>query len=179
MGTLTATNAITLGGTTWMKLNRASSPNADKLVSSLSTITYGGTLLVTNIGAALQVGDTFDLFDGAGLGAATFATLQLPNYITWNTSNLGVNGTLSVTGFLPGPTISSIANDGVNVTIAAGGGAANGPYTLLSSTNVALPLGSWTTVTTGNFDGTGAINPPLTVPVDPAAPQQFYLLQVQ
>ena len=179
LGTLTATNAITLGGTTWMKLNRASTPNADKLVSSLSTITYGGTLLVTNIGAALQVGDTFDLFDGAGLGAATFATLQLPNYITWNTSNLGVNGTLSVTGFLPGPTISSIANDGVNVTIAAGGGAANGPYTLLSSTNVALPISSWTTVTTGTFDGTGALNPPLTVPVDPAAKQQFYLLQVQ
>lgn len=179
LGTLTATNAITLGGTTWMKLNRASSPNSDRLVSSLSTITYGGTLLVTNIGAALQIGDTFDLFDGAGLGAATFTTLQLPNYIAWDTTSLGLTGIISVSGFLPGPTLSSISNDGVNVTLNGSNGAPNGAFTLLSSTNLALPLASWTTVTTGTFDGTGAINPPLVVPVDPAASQQFYLLKVQ
>ncbi len=179
LGTLTVTNAIALGGTTWMKVNRASSPNADELVSSLSMITYGGTLVVTNIGAGLQVGDTFTLFGGAGLGGGTFTTVVLPNYYSWNTNNLGVNGSVSVAAILPGPTISSIANDGVNVTIAAGNGAPNGPYTLLSSPNLALPVASWTIVTTGTFDGTGAINPPLTLPVDPAAAQLFYLLQAQ
>ena len=179
IGTLTVTNAVVLGGTVLMEINRAGSPNADKLVSSLSTITYGGTLRVVNIGAGLQAGDSFDLFDGAGLSGGTFATLALPNYYTWDTSNLGVNGTVSVTAVLPGPTISSISNDGVNVTLNANSGAPNGPFTLLSSTNLALPLASWTTVTTGTFDGTGALNPPLVVPVDPAADQQFYLLKVQ
>ena len=47
-----------------MEINRASVPNSDKLVSSLSTITYGGTLTVTNIGASLHVGQGSSARDG-------------------------------------------------------------------------------------------------------------------
>lgn len=180
LGTLTATNAIALGGTTWMKLNRASSPSSDKLVSSLSTITYGGSLLVTNIGARLQVGDTFDLFDGSGLNGGTFATIQLPSYYTWDTTQLGVNGTVRVTAVLPPPSISSVDFStlaGGAITLNAINGATNGPVNVLTTTNLALPLSSWTTVTTTTFDGSGNLSLPITV--DPALPQSYFLLQGQ
>ncbi len=55
-GILTATNSINLGGTTIMKLNRTNTLNSDRLVSSFSTITYGGTLVLTNIGAEAATG---------------------------------------------------------------------------------------------------------------------------
>src|ERR1700760_2341649 len=46
IGTLTVSDAITLGATTIMELNRASGTN-DLLRSTNSSITYGGTLIVT------------------------------------------------------------------------------------------------------------------------------------
>jgi autotransporter-associated beta strand protein len=177
VGTLTVTNTINLGGTAWMKLNRATSPNSDRLVSSTaSIISYGGTLVVTNIGAPLQVGDTFTLFSAGTLNNAF--TLALPNYYTWNTSQLAVNGQISVTGKSQ-PAITNVDFSQLSsgtITINANNGAPNGPVNVLTSTNLTLPLASWTTVTSTTFDGNGNLNLPITV--DPALPQSFYLLQV-
>jgi len=178
IGTLTVTNTVNLGGTAWMKLNRAGSPNSDRLVSSTAgVITYGGTLVVTNIGAPLQVNDTFTLFS-AGTYNNSFGTLVLPNYYTWDTSQLAVSGQVKVTGTsLPG--IASVDFSGLaggSITINATNGAPSGPVVVLTSTNVALPLGSWTPVTTNNFDGSGNLSLPITV--DPTLPQSYYLLQV-
>jgi len=178
-GTLTATNAITLGGTTWMKLNRANSPNSDQLVSALSSITYGGTLVVTNIGGLLQVNDTFTLFSGTALSAGAFSSLVLPNYYTWDTSQLTVNGSVKVTGILPGPLLSVDGSTlaGGAVTLAGTNGAPNGSYVVLTSTNLALPVVNWTPVLTNSFDATGAINPPISLPADPTAAELYYLLK--
>ena len=113
IGTLTVTGNIFLSGngTTWMKINRTASPNSDRLVSSAGSVNYGGgTLVVTNIGPSLHVGDTFTLFSGTSVGSSgsTFGTLVLPgvgngggSYITWDTSQLGVNGSVTVTGLSP------------------------------------------------------------------------------
>jgi hypothetical protein len=178
-GTLTVTNAVALNGTAWLKINRANTPNSDQVVSTLGTLTYGGTLVVTNIGAALKVGDTFTLFSALTYAGA-FGTLALPNYYNWDTSQLTVNGTIRVTGVLPPPAFSQVdfsqlANG--SITLNAINGALNGPVTVLSTTNLTLPLSSWTTVTTGNFDGSG--NYSVSVTADPAAPQEYYLLQAQ
>src|SRR5262249_22694508 len=63
VGTLTVTNNVTLGGTAFMELDRSLSPNSDRLVAP--AINYNsGTLVVTNIGSTLHVGDTFTLFSG-------------------------------------------------------------------------------------------------------------------
>jgi autotransporter-associated beta strand protein len=179
-GTLTVTNGITLGGTAWMKLNRANSPNSDRLVSSLSTITYGGTLVVTNVGAALQPGDTFTLFSGAALNASTFASIVFPSYTAWDTSQLGVNGTVKFIGSAT-PAFSNIDYSQLasgSITINAINGTPNGPVTVLTSTNLALPLSSWTTNTTTAFDGSGNLSG-FTITVDPTLPQQFIILQTQ
>jgi fibronectin-binding autotransporter adhesin len=177
VGTLTVTNDINLGGMAWMKLNRAATPNSDRLVSTTAgTIYYGGTLVVTNIGAPLQVGDTFTLFSAPSL-QNSFGTIILPDYYTWDTSNLAVNGTVSVTGVAAAPVFggvdfSQLANG--LITLNASNGAPNGPYTVLSTTNLALPLSDWTTVSTGNFDGNGNLSTQITV--SPSAPQEFYEL---
>lgn len=174
IGTLTVTNNINLGGTTWMKLTRGASPNSDRLVSSLSSITYGGTLVVTNVGPALQVGDTFTLFSGSGLNGGTFATTILPNYYTWDTSNLGVNGTIQVATVLPPPSLTNVDYSTLSsgtITLNAINGAANGPVIVQTSTNL---LSNWTSISTNTFDGSGNFTLPITV--DPAAPQSYFRL---
>ncbi|MBC8095288.1 MAG: autotransporter-associated beta strand repeat-containing protein [Akkermansiaceae bacterium] len=176
-GTLTVTNNVTLAGTALLRISRGSTPNSGKL--SAPAIVLGGTLIVTNVGPNLQVGDTFDLFDGALSG--TFTSVVLPSYYTWNTNNLEVNGTISVVAKF-GPTISGIDWSTLSsgfITVSATNGAPNEGYVLKTSVNLAVPLSAWTPVETNVFDAFGAINPPLTVIVDPAESQRFFLLQAQ
>ena len=179
-GVLTVTNVITLNGTTWLKLNRGGTPASDELVSTLGSINYGGTLLLTNVGSALQPGDTFTLFSGSGLGAGTFGSVVLPSYYTFDTSNLGVNGTVTVTGtYKPALTtvdFSFLASG--YLTFNAVNGAPNGGFAILTSTNAALPLSQWTSIATGTFDGSGNLSNQY-VTVDPSLPQAYYVLQAQ
>ena len=62
------------------------------------------------------------------------------------------------------------------IVLSGTGGAPNGTYYVLTSTNVALPLVNWTRVTTNLFDGTGGFS--ATNVVDLNVPQQFFLLQL-
>jgi autotransporter-associated beta strand protein len=97
IGTLTFNNALTLAGLDTMELNRANSQNADLINDVGSGITLGGTLTVNNIGAALVLGDTFNLFDGTISG--TFSTINLPTLdssLQWDESQLYNNGIIDV-----------------------------------------------------------------------------------
>ena len=177
IGTLTVTNGINLGGTAWMKLNRSSSPNSDRLVSSTaSIINYGGTLVVTNIGAQLHAGDTFMLFSAAARNNSF--TLVLPNYYVWNTSQLNASGQISVTSLMSLPSITNVDYSnlsGGSITLNANNGVVNGPVSVLTSTNLASPLSNWTTVTNTTFDSNGNLS--VSVTANPSSPQNFYLLQ--
>jgi hypothetical protein len=74
------------------------------------------------------------------------------------------------------PVISSVILSGGNFVFAGSGGVTNGTFYVLTSTNVALPRGQWTLLSTNQFDANG--NFAVTNAVDPAAPQTFYLLQL-
>jgi fibronectin-binding autotransporter adhesin len=98
IGTLALSDNTTLNGTLLLELNRTNTPsNCDQLTIS-GTPTYGGILVVTNIGDVLQVGDTFQLFPAAVSG---FAGVNLPAtdatgyHYTW-TNHLAVDGSISV-----------------------------------------------------------------------------------
>ncbi len=94
IGVLTA-GALVLSGSTVMELNRTNAPNADRLAAS--SITFGGTLTVANLGGTLLAGDSFQLFSGTISGA--FAATNLPALgtgLAWNTSQMAINGTISV-----------------------------------------------------------------------------------
>ena len=95
LGTLTVQNNITLAGQLQLELNRTNVQNGDELVSTVGSIAGGGILTVTNLGPALQVGDTFQLFNQPVSG---FTTVNLPNVAPYNwANNLAANGTIKVT----------------------------------------------------------------------------------
>ncbi|HEX7653527.1 MAG TPA: autotransporter-associated beta strand repeat-containing protein [Verrucomicrobiae bacterium] len=171
-GTLTVTNNILLGGTTWMKLNRTNSATSDRLVSSLSTITYAGTLTVTNIGPALQAGDTFTLFSAAGGFNGTLDTTNLPDLnpgLFWIFN--GVAGQLVVGSSVntaPTNLVSSISGNALTLSWPAD----HTGWRLQVQTNtVATGLGgNWIDVA-----GAAATNS-VTATLDPAQGAVFYRL---
>ncbi len=94
--TLTVSNNLFLAGTTAFTLNRGNAQTASK-INGLNAVTFGGALTVTNAGAALQPGDTFQVFSAASY-TGNFSTLNLPTLnsnLVWN-NNLAVNGSLLV-----------------------------------------------------------------------------------
>lgn len=96
IGALTFSNSAVLSGTTVMELDRLATPNADLLVAN--SLTYGGTLVITNAGEPLLAGDTFNLFDWTSR-SGSFASVELPSLdpgLNWDVSNLSVNGTIAV-----------------------------------------------------------------------------------
>ncbi len=103
IGTLTLSNAPVMKGTVLMELNRTNAQNADKLVLTSGTLTFGGSLIVTNAGPSLVGGDTFVLFAAAAY-AGSYTNLTLPPLnagLVWNTNNLAINGSITVVTILP------------------------------------------------------------------------------
>ena len=130
IGTLTINNSLALatGSTNILKLSKTGDSLISDSIQGLSSATYGGVLIVTNIASdstALANGDTVQLFS-AGAYAGGFSTLILPVLpagLSWDASQLAVNGFLTVSsavgtpafnppaGNFPGPmavTISSL-----------------------------------------------------------------------
>ncbi len=188
IGTLTVTNqgnttnfaVVTLAGTLSMDINRASTPNADRILNVNGTNAMGGTLTVNNLGAALVAGDSFQLLVGnANTGA--FATVNLPalgSGLTWSNS-LALNGKLTVVASVIVPTIppgiTGFSLSGANVVINGTNGQAGGTYYLLTTTNLATPRPQWHAIATNvvgaanfTFIGTNAIKA--------NSGQQFYTL---
>jgi fibronectin-binding autotransporter adhesin len=173
VGTFTVSNSVTLQGQAIFQLDRTNAQNADKLVAD--SISLGGTLVVTNVGEPLQAGDTFALLAGSMSGS--FDSIVLPaldSGMTWNTNNLYTTGTISIDA-PPQPVFASISISGNDFVFSGTGGAANGTYYVLTSTNVALPVNEWRPVGTNTFDASGAFN--FTTAISAGGPQQFYILQ--
>jgi fibronectin-binding autotransporter adhesin len=140
-GTLTLSNSPVLNGVTLIKVNRNNgAPLNDQINLPSSAITYGGTLTVSNIGASLTAGDSFQIFFAANYNG-TFATLNLPSLgtgLAWNTNAL-TNGVLSVIATV-GPQFSGLNQTSDGNFHFAGTGAAGVTYELDAVTNLAPPI---------------------------------------
>ena len=133
-----------------------------------------GTLEVQNIGFNLQAGDTFDLFDGTITDFGVF--IQGPPGVSF--SAVAADGTITVIAAPVPPEITGTSLvSGTNLVASGTGGTGFGNYRVLSSTNVAAPLASWTQVLTGTFEFDGSFN--FTNVVDRAKPREFFILQGQ
>lgn len=144
VGRLQINNALTLGSasTTTIFTNRTASPNSTG-VGGLTSITYGGTLTVSDLGGGLAVGDTFVLFS-SGAYSGSFAALDLPALgagLVWDTRKLSVNGSIAVS---VAPVVTAVAGTAqvtLNWTAVPGATSYNikrslvsgGPYTLIAS----------------------------------------------
>jgi autotransporter-associated beta strand protein len=178
LGTLTISNNLTLdaGSTTFAQVGH--SPLTNNAVKTTGTLTEGGLLNVSNIGAvALAAGDTFKLFNAATY-AGSFNGVVLPpltGNLAWNTNSLANSGSLSVVA-LTSPAITGFEITGANLTISGSGGATNWPYFVEASTNLAS--GQWTPVTTNQFDSSGDFSITLTNAIESSQPRTFFRLQV-
>jgi autotransporter-associated beta strand protein len=176
IGSLTISNTLSLAGTTLIELNAALGTNDS--VQGLTQVTYGGTLLLTNLGGTMAAGQTFKLFSAASdAGSFTSVLPASPGPgLYWNTNNLPLDGTLSVLA-LPPPTIAGLTLSGPNLNLSATGGLAGSSVLLLSSTNFSAPLATWLRLATNAFDTTGSVQ--FTIALDAALSQQFFSLQVR
>ena len=88
---------LSLSGACAMEIN--ASTGASSAVQGISTVTYGGTLTVSNTAGTLAAGATFTLFNASAYSGA-FSSISLPalpSNLQWDTSNLDLNGTITVT----------------------------------------------------------------------------------
>jgi autotransporter-associated beta strand protein len=178
VGTLIFNSTLTLaaGGAIVMKLNKTFSTNDSVKVNG--PLTYDGTLVLTNLSGAMTVGDSFKLFSATSYaGAFSSVSPAAPGVgLLWNTNNLNVDGTLSITLGNVNPQFGSISQFGTNLIFSGSDGAAGARFSVLTSTNLMLPLSNWSIVTTKNFDGAGNFS--VTANVQPHMPFQFYEISI-
>ena len=121
MGSLTFASPVSLAGTTTLRVTKSGNALSNDTVVAMNGVNYGGALVVTNIGGtALALGDTFQLFS-ADVCAGAFSSITLPGLpagLIWNTSQLLVNGRISVSGPL---TLTTIAVSPASVTLSPHG----------------------------------------------------------
>jgi fibronectin-binding autotransporter adhesin len=168
VGTLTINNTVTLQGTNMMEIARDGAVLTRDRVTGVSTLNYGGTLVVGNIGtSALQVGDSFKLFDATTYNGA-FANIVYPNGYTF-TENLAGNGTITVASVLvitpPTLVYTPVGADWVFTWTEPG-------FKLQTQTNdLSVGLSSnWVDVPGGNTSGVTVPGP------NPAIPAVFFRL---
>jgi autotransporter-associated beta strand protein len=179
-GNLTVAGNVTMqsGATNFMELNKtaAISDQIRAIAGTATTITYAGTLSLQNLAGTLAAGDSFKLFAASNyLGSFSTITPATPGpNLLWVTSALNTSGTISIAA-APIPKITSISLIGGSVVLSGTNGPASTGYSVLTSTNVALPISGWSLAGTASFDGSGNFSFTNGAPTDPT---RFYLLQV-
>lgn len=102
VSTLEIDSVVVLGGTTVMDLNKGGNGLPNDSIVFAPSLTYGGTLRLNNVGAALAAGDEFTLFVVGGADGAFAAIVPAtpgPGLL-WDTNQLTVSGTLRITAQL-------------------------------------------------------------------------------
>jgi hypothetical protein len=115
---LTVSNALSTRGTTLVEISGL--PPTNNVVNVLGTLTFGGTLVVTNVGSTpLVAGDSFRVFQASSYNGA-FSSIVPPtpgSNLLWDASTLVTDGTLSVIACCTNnpPVLASISNQMVVV----------------------------------------------------------------
>ena len=164
VGTMTCNASLSLAGETWMDITKNGATLGNDEVAGTGSITLAGTLKVTASGDTLDLGDSFILFTHTGGFSGSFSAYDLPALspgLTWDTSNLTLNGSITVTNITVAPIYNPPAGAYVgaqSVTISSEPGATiyyttDGSAPTLSSTNglspvsgVSIPLNSTVTL---------------------------------
>jgi hypothetical protein len=168
IGKIALSNSPSLQGNVVMEITKNPVPMglAYDQITVEGTLTYSGSLIVTNLGSKpLAAGESIKLFNATAY-SGSFSQLSLPPIspeLTW-TNKLLVDGSLEVTG-VPLPMFASITVSGTNVILTGTNGPADALYAVLTATNLALPLSNWVSIdsnvfgTDGEFDFTTGLVP--------------------
>jgi hypothetical protein len=175
IGTLAINNSLTLasGSTTRIEISKTGSVTTGDAITGLASVSYGGTLVVTNIGAGtLAAGDTFVIFPSTTYSGG-FAAITLPAPgagLAW-ANRLALDGSLSVVSTAPTNLVLGSSGPGLVLSWPAG---YTGWRLLMQTGSLASGLSpntnDWMTVS-----GSPVTNQ-IFVPVDPTLPLEFYRL---
>ncbi|HEX5218031.1 MAG TPA: autotransporter-associated beta strand repeat-containing protein [Verrucomicrobiae bacterium] len=179
IGPLSFSQNLTLNASSTTQLEISKNPPANDMVIVGGDLTCGGTLDVLNTSVELlEAGDNFQLLSASSFSGA-FANYDLPALevgLAWNVSQLMVDGRLWVVSTNP-PVISEVSATSGSFSMSGEGGTPHWNYSVLTSTNLALPLAQWSVVTSGQFDASG--NFTFNGLIDPADARRFYVLRAQ
>jgi autotransporter-associated beta strand protein len=174
IGTLTINNALSLdaSSSTLVKVSMDGGATNDA-VNGLSSVSYGGSLVVTNAGTSpLVYGSQFKLFSSASPGSGNFTSVTIlpAGTGTFNPAT----GILTITS-VGVVTFNPVTASSGNLILTGQGGTPGAGYTLLTTTNLVTPVSLWTTSTTGTFDGTGAFSN--AIPINVSQPTEFFRMR--
>src|SRR5690606_27250120 len=122
---------------TLMEIARNGSTCTNDQLAGITTLTFGGTLIITNVGSSpLLAGDCFKLFDST-VYAGAVANLVLPAGYTW-ANRLQIDGTVMVLSspFTSQPTVHVPQFSGTNLLLWGSNGTPYAPYKVLTTTNL-------------------------------------------
>jgi T5SS/PEP-CTERM-associated repeat protein len=153
---------------------------ANDVLAVSGTAQLGGTLTVMNLnGFQPALSNAFTILTAQSV-SGTFASANLPalggslawqlTYAPTSVALSVVKAPLSALKFTASPVIS-----GTSLTISATNTGVGSVY-LLTSTNAAAPLNTWTPIWTNVLNGNSSFTTNLLNAVNPALHQQFYLL---
>lgn len=174
-GTLTISNSLTLQpvSKTLMEVNAATLGHA--AVQGLSSVSYSGTLTVSNLAGAPALGQSFPLISAASAsGNFSSLTPQLTGGLRWRFDP--AHGVLSVVATNSQPRFAVLNRAGTNLVLQVTNGAPGITSYFLTSTNLAAPRTNWTRLATNVFDVSGKLI--FTNALNPATAQRFYLISV-
>jgi len=109
---LTISNSLTLNSGSVVRLQLNKAINTNDAILGLTGVSYGGTLVVTNIGGVLAAGDTFTLFQSANF-SGSFNSLVLPtlgSQLVWS-NRLAIDGSLQVLNSVASPSLVTLLTD--------------------------------------------------------------------
>ena len=166
-GTLTISNSLTLNPAAISSFGLGT--NSDR-VAVKGNFALGGTLNVANTGG-LDVG-TNTLFTYTGTLSGSLALGALPAGLKFVLAT-NVPGQVNLIAARPVITMATLVSS--NFIFTGTGGLAASNYYVLTTTNLAWPLSSWTRLTTNQFAALGNFS--LTNPAANRSLNQFYLIQ--
>ena len=176
IGTLTVNGSASLGGSGVFAIQKTNGGTTNDQLVVTSTLSWSGTLLVTNLGGALAAGDSFKLFslkDYTALTGVVPSLPALPGGFAW-TNKLAWDGSVAVYASVSTtPTHIGWSISGTNLTLRWP--ADHIGWRLLVQTDhlasgLSPSLADWSI-----YPGSTNVNQ-VTVPMDPAKPAEFYCL---
>lgn len=122
----------------------------------------------TNGGTVVQNGINLTYTPVAGYVGADQFSYNISDQIDF------AQGFVNIT-VVPAPLFSGAAKSGTNVVLSGFNGLAGGSFRILSTTNLVVPLASWTDIFSGTFNGSGQFI--FTNPITSGTSQRYYILQ--
>ncbi len=174
--TISASLTLQAGSTNLVVVNKNGTV-ANNLVNGLTSVSIGGTLVISNVGSPLAGGDAIKLFSSLGSYSGSFSAI-IPSTpgagLTWDTSTLDTDGNLRVLSSGPpsNPTNMTFTVSANQLTI--GWPSNYVGWTLQGQTN-STGVG----ITTGWFDVPGSASTnQVIIPINPNNGSVFYRMSL-